>query len=166
MADYAYTIAPLTEAHARQILCWRYAAPYDFYNPPDTDRIEDQYLQRFLNPAYAFHAVMDSQQTLFGFCSFGIDGQVPGGDYAETALDIGLGMRPDLTGQGHGKVFFAAILAFIHAHFCAARRRLTVAQFNRRALSQDTRLGFHETAVFTDSRHAIAYTVLNLDVIT
>jgi GNAT superfamily N-acetyltransferase len=164
MADY--TIDTLTADHARQILCWRYPSPYDFYNPPETSLIEDQYIEQFLNPIYEFRAVIDSQQVLAGFCSFGIDGQVPGGDYSEAALDIGLGMRPDLTGLGLGAAFFAAILAFSQSHFYAAQLRLTVAQFNRRAVTLYKHFGFRETAKFTDSEHAIAYTVMNLDLIT
>lgn len=164
MADY--TIEPLTGDHARQILCWRYSAAYDFYNPLDTGEIEDLDVQQLLNPTYNFHAVIDGQHGHCGFCSFGINGQVPGGDYAEVALDVALGMRPALTGQGHGAVFFAAILAFSQSHFCKARLRLTIAQFNQRALSLYQHFGFQETAKFTDARHAIAYTELNLDVNT
>ena len=161
-----YTIIPLKDDHARQILRWRYTAPYDFYNSPDTGLSEDQYLQQFLNPIYAFHAIVDSQQNFCGFCSFGIDGQVLGGDYTEAALDIGLGMRQDLTAQGQGAAFFATILAFSQSHFYAPQLRLSVAQFNKRALALYAGFGFRKTAEFTDSTHAITYTVLNLDVIT
>jgi ribosomal-protein-alanine N-acetyltransferase len=161
-----YTITPLTEDYARQILRWRYTAPYDFYNSPDTRLIQGQYLQQFLNPIYAFHAIVDSLQQFCGFCAFGIDGQLLGGGYTEAALDIGLGMGPDLTAQGQGAAFFATILAFCQSHFCAPQLRLSVAQFNRRALALYAGSGFRKTAEFTDSKHAIAYTVLNLDVIT
>jgi hypothetical protein len=35
-----------------------------------------------------------------GFCCFGPDAQLRGGDYHEPALDVGLGLRPDLVGKG------------------------------------------------------------------
>jgi ribosomal-protein-alanine N-acetyltransferase len=79
---------------------------------------------------------------------------------------IGLGMRPSLSGQGRGVAFFTSTLAFRQPHFYATRLRLTVAQFNRRALALYKQFGFQKTAEFTDPRHAIAYTVLNLDVTT
>jgi ribosomal-protein-alanine N-acetyltransferase len=161
-----YHLIPLTADHARQILRWRYQPPYDFYNSPDTGVIEQQYIEQFLDPTYAFHAIIDGQKLLAGFCSFGMDGQVHGGDYTDPALDIGLGMRPDLTGQGQGVAFFTSILTFRQSHFYATRLRLTVAQFNRRALALYKQFGFQETTEFTDPMHAIAYTVLNLDVTT
>jgi len=169
MAEHSmteYFITPLTTLHAQQILGWRYPVPYDFYDAPDIGLDEEHYIQQFLDPVYAFHAVIDSQQTLCGFCSFGIDGQVPGGDYTESALDIGLGMHPDLTGQGHGTIFFSAILAFAQSQFGANRLRLTVARFNSRALTLYQKFGFRETAQFADPCHPIAYTVLKLDVTT
>ena len=65
-------------------------------------------------------------------CSFGIDAQVPGGDYSAQALDVGLGLRPDHTGQGLGVTFLGAILAFAQeryspTNFAQRWRLLTIA---------------------------------------
>lgn len=50
-----------------------------------------------------------SKDELVGFFSFGAEAQVPGGDYDNAkALDIGLGMRPDLTGKSLGLGFVEA----------------------------------------------------------
>ena len=38
----------------------------------------------------AFFATLNLQGELEGYCSFGSDGQVPGGDYSAEALDIGI----------------------------------------------------------------------------
>ena len=48
-------------------------------------------------------------------------------------LDYGLGLRPDLTGQGLGLEFFLAGLAFAHERYRPERVRLHVAAFNERA---------------------------------
>ncbi len=40
---------------------------------------------------------------MVGFCSFGVDGRVPGGDYPDGPLDVGMGMRPDLTAAAWGR---------------------------------------------------------------
>ncbi len=94
------TFQPMDEAGTRAILKWRYDAPYDIYNI-DPDNVEKE-MQVFLDPQNAYHTVTDEHSDLVAYCCFGPDGQVPGGDYSAAALDIGLGVRPDLTGQGRG----------------------------------------------------------------
>ena len=62
----------------------------------------DDAITFFLAPKNGYLAVRDSEGALVGFCCFGFEGQVPGGDYSVDALDVGIGMRPELTGQGLG----------------------------------------------------------------
>ncbi len=157
--DHSYRIRPLEEQDARDILSWRYPSPYDFYNPPQDDHAE-HYISQFMEPALAFHAIIDEQAKFVGFCSFGSDGQVPGGDYSEDALDIGLGMRPELTGQGRGEAFFDAILKHGLATFKPQRVRLTVASFNQRAMALYQKFGFTYHDEFVDSVLAVSYVVL------
>ena len=53
--------------------------------------------EELLNPEVGYHAVM-AEDRLIGFRSFGPDGQVPGWEYDDSALDTGGGLRPELTG--------------------------------------------------------------------
>lgn len=138
---------------------WRYPAPYDFYDPPEATDI-DYYVRQFLDPDLMFHAVLDDHDRFVGFCSYGRDGQVKGGDYTLDALDIGVGMRPDLTGQGIGAAFFEAILHFADEHVKAGRKRVTVAKFNERALRLYRRFGFHEHDEFEEPRSGVSYKIL------
>ncbi len=71
----------------------------------------DDAVKSFLEPRYAYHAAWRRDHGLAGFCCYGQDAQVPGGDYAAPAIDVGLGMRPDLVGQGLGDEFLRSILA-------------------------------------------------------
>ncbi len=158
-AAASWHLERLNAAQAREILSWRYAAPYDFYNPP-SDADEASLVIEFLRDDLGFHAVMGLRGEFIGFCSFGLDGQVPGGDYREPALDIGLGMRPDLTGQGLGEQFFGAILDFAMSTRPADCYRLTVADFNERALRLYRKFGFEDSDAFFDSRTGAAYTIL------
>jgi [ribosomal protein S18]-alanine N-acetyltransferase len=48
-------------------------------------------------------------------------------------LDYGLGLRPDLTGQGLGLEFFRAGVAFARERYQPQRVYLHVAEFNERA---------------------------------
>jgi RimJ/RimL family protein N-acetyltransferase len=149
----------LTRDHALAILDWRYPHPYDFYDPPE-DGPREQFIVEFLKPTLNFHAVLDTDDTFLGFCSFGLDGQVPGGDYADDALDIGLGMRPELTGQGHGARFVQSILSYAKASIAPNCFRMTVANFNHRAMRLYKQLGFQELAGFDDIRFGLPYTIL------
>lgn len=157
------SITPLQEDHARQILEWEYDPPYDFYNPPKSAIDPEVYVKEFLNRDLHFHAVMGSENRLIGFCSFGRDGQVPGGTYTDDALDIGLGMKPSFTGQGLGPTFFEAIVNHARIFFNPSAIRLTVADFNERAMTLYKRFGFKETDCFRNIRTDIGYKILKRD---
>lgn len=151
----------LARSEAAQILRWRYEAPFDFYNPPDHDDPE-VFIQQFLARENGFHSVFDHQHVFIGFCSFGLDGQVNGGDYQNDALDIGLGMSPDLTGRGLGLQFVQTILAFGRQEKRASRLRLTVADFNQRAIKVYEQCGFQPFQWFCDD-FGVPHTVMLLD---
>jgi ribosomal-protein-alanine N-acetyltransferase len=154
-----YLIKPLTELHAREILTWRYPHPYSFYDPPYDDR-GDHYVRQFLKPELQFHSVVDRSDQFVGFCSFGIDGQVPGGDYSASALDIGLGMRPDLTGLGLGRAFVGAILGHARQAMSPEIFRLTVADFNQRAMVLYRQMGFVRSDSFIEPVQRTSYSIL------
>lgn len=131
------------------MLDWRYQPPFDFYNPPQQNLYHLR--TQLLDPFWRFHAVLDEQEVLCGYCSFGEDGQVEGGDYTRSALDIGLGLRPDLTGKGYGTDFLTEIMTYARDVFEFDSFRLTVAAFNHRAISLYNHLGFEMVSKFTDT---------------
>ncbi|MEM9161876.1 MAG: hypothetical protein AAGC54_02250 [Cyanobacteria bacterium P01_F01_bin.4] len=78
-----FEFQPPEEQLALAILSWRYPAPYDVYNfDPATRQADLCYL---LDPKNAFFAILNRQGELEGYCSFGTDGQVPGGNYEDRA---------------------------------------------------------------------------------
>ena len=134
-----YSISPLSEENAREITTWQYDPPYDLYDLG----LED--MAGLLNPDYCYHQVMDPKGILVGFCCFGLDAQVPGGDYQQNesvVLDIGVGLRPDLTGQGRGTTFVGDILDYGYATYRPEVFRATIASFNQRSLTTFQMLGF------------------------
>ncbi len=145
----AYTFSLLTDEQARAIAAWRYDPPYDFYNS-DADPADLEELLDCRNPYYA---VIDHQGAMIGFLCFGETARVLAGLTAGAyddpdALDIGLGLRPDLTGQGHGFAFVEAGLDFARATFRPRLFRLSVAAFNRRAIRVYERAGFRPIRTF------------------
>jgi len=137
--------SPMDETAAREIVTWRYEPPYDVYNFEDCEET----IQYALNPHNNFFALRDREGELIGFCSFGQDGQVPGGDYTEQALDIGMGIRPDFTGQGYGAIFVEAALDFARKEFSPKKFRVTIAAFNQRAQRVWEVNGFQQIQTFT-----------------
>jgi [ribosomal protein S18]-alanine N-acetyltransferase len=63
-------------------------------------------------------------------------------------IDIGIGMKPELTGKGAGSFFFKTILSSIRADISIEPQRLTVATFNERAIHLYKKFGFVQTVQF------------------
>jgi len=153
MTNAQIHIAPLTRQHAEDISTWHYQAPYDCYDMTGVDP-ED-----LLDPGRGLHAVI-ADGHLIGFRSFGTDGRVPGWNYDTSALDTGGGLRPELTGQGLGRVAISAGLAFGRTRFAPEAFRITVATFNTRALRTVTSLGFSPVGEFSASHDGRPFEVL------
>ncbi len=153
---------PMDEVNARAISNWRYDAPYDLYNP-NPDNVEED-VQVFLDPQNAYYTITDKHRDLVAYCCFGPGAQVQGGDYNAAALDIGLGMRPDLTGQGHGLTYVNATLNLARRTFMPTAFRVTVAAFNTRALRVWENAGFQPMQTFQRSQDSRAFVVLMREV--
>jgi ribosomal-protein-alanine N-acetyltransferase len=111
-----------------------------------------------LDPRNGFHGVHGSDG-LVGFCSFGSDGRVPGGPYADDALDVGAGMDPALVGVGHGRAFLGAVVHYAKSNLNAGRLRATIASWNERALRASRSVGFRPISTFA-TKQGIDFTVL------
>ena len=134
-------IEPLTEQHALEIAEWRYEFPYEWYDTAaDPRRIE-----LFAHPQRreSLRAVVDHDGELVGFFNFVREGD---------EVRVGLGMRPDLTGQGLAQPFIQAGLDYATLEWRPRRFRLWVARWNERALRAYRRAGFTEVRPHERSR--------------
>jgi RimJ/RimL family protein N-acetyltransferase len=152
------SIQPLTAAQVRQMLAWQYAGPYAIYNMDGEDPAEAN--QFIGDPANGYFAIADETGDLIGFCNFGHDARVPGGDYGEEALDIGMGLRPDLTGQGRGAAYAAAVFEFARRNFPHSLHRVTIAEFNRRAQRLCEHFGFQVGELFAHARDGRPFVIM------
>jgi ribosomal-protein-alanine N-acetyltransferase len=147
MTQTGYVFRPINEEEARAVVAWRYEAPYDFYDMAN----DPEGLEELLGPPErrrGYYAALSGGE-LVGFVCFGPGGQVPSFDYADDgSLDIGLGLRPDLTGRGLGFEFLIACLEFGRRRFAPTGFRLAVAMFNERAIRVYERAGFRRVEVF------------------
>jgi RimJ/RimL family protein N-acetyltransferase len=148
----------MDEAGARAIFAWRYPPPYDIYNL-DPGRMEEE-MPVFLDRDNAYYCLYNRGGSLVAFCCFGPEARVPGGDYSPPALDVGLGMRPDLTGQGRGRAYARAVLDFAATTWAPPAFRVTVAEFNQRARRVWQELEFRLVARFARNRDGMPFVIL------
>jgi RimJ/RimL family protein N-acetyltransferase len=127
--------------YASEVAAWHYEPPYDFYDlasdPHDEAEMRD--------PAYAaqYRAVLeDGDERLGAFWYFKPQGDV---------VEVGIGLRPDLTGRGLGEEFLRAQLDYARGEWRPATFRLFVAAWNERAIRLYERLGFSK--VGRETRH-------------
>ena len=144
-----YLFKQMDDDEAREISGWRYEPPYDFYDAVsdpgdleellDPERREDAYFSAF------------DEVLLVGFFQFEVRGDT---------VDVGLGLRPDLTGAGLGLGFLLAGLDFARERFSPARFTLAVATFNGRAIRVYEKAGFRRGDVYTHRTNGGEYPFL------
>ena len=127
-------ISLLTQANADQIARkWHYSGQYSFYDmendPEDFEEIITLRLR-----ANKYYQILDDKDELVGyFCLERL---------SEEKVEVGLGLRPDLTGRGLGLNFVKEIETFIQNNFNYKLIILSVASFNKRAIKVYQRAGF------------------------
>ena len=97
----------MDDADAREISGWRYEPPYDFYDPT----ADPADLAELLDPERrrdTYFSVVAEENRLVGFFQF---------EGKDETVDVGLGLRPDLTGRGLGAEFVLSGLAFARGRF-------------------------------------------------
>jgi ribosomal-protein-alanine N-acetyltransferase len=137
-----WRLADMTPEYATALSTWVYDEPYSLYSASPEDK------DWYLDPDNGYLAVVDAEGELVAHCCIGFDARVPGGDYDEDAIDLGSGMRPDLTGNGHGATLLGLIIDEAQRRRPDAPLRTTIAAFNERAQHLIRKLGFAETQIF------------------
>lgn len=83
---------------------------------------------------YGYYAVDNAPGDLIGFFTFN--------KLSRNTVIVGLGLRPDLTGQGYRLAFVQAGIEFGKGCYAPATFQLAVAPFNARAIKVYMRAGF------------------------
>lgn len=137
-----FSFERLSQAEAEEIALWHYPEPFSFYDWA----ADSGDLAELLDPALrgdAYFAVHDREDHLIGYFSFRRRDR--------RAVEIGLGLRPDRTGQGLGGAFLRAGLDYARRRFEPTEFVLSVATFNERAIMVYKRAGFARVRVFMHS---------------
>lgn len=157
------TILPMDRDSAETISRWHYPGEYAVYD------MEPGELDELLGGEYyaAFDAAIKDSGELVGFFCYGSCARVPTDHlpdpYAGDSLDVGLGMRPDLCGQGNGAAFLRAGVDFAQTRFGVSRFRLTVMTFNSRAIHAYESAGFEPRFHFVNHAGTARFQTMTLE---
>jgi RimJ/RimL family protein N-acetyltransferase len=132
---------------SKEISSWQYEGLYSIYSMDGSEECIGE-----LNSG-SYYAVKDEDGELMGYYCFGEAAQVPAGNahgaYVDKSfVDIGLGMKPELCGNGRGYDFITKEKQFAKALFPDKNLRLTVADFNERAIKVYEKAGFEKVMAF------------------
>ena len=148
-----YTFQTMTQEQAEEIVTnWHYNGEYSFY---DMDADQEDLLE-FLDAekrSESYFVVIQNKEVI-GFYSFN--------QITEDMIDIGLGMKPNLTGNGNGLEFLKDGLEFAKSKYNPKEITLSVATFNQRAIKVYKKVGFKEAGTFVQATNGSSFEFLKM----
>lgn len=136
-----FYVVPMESLHAREICEWEYSPPYNIYGWMSWEQMEALGVE-FGDPllrSEQYVSVVDEQGNLCGFAQlFPMEGVVR----------LGVGMRPDLCGNGMGQQFMQAIVQAALARYPDREIDLEVLTWNQRAIRAYQKSGFTITDTY------------------
>lgn len=142
-----FTIRPFTEADADGVASWRYPPPYDTYDVSQDPSLDDEMRDESRWGASWFAADDAGSGQLAGFLELVADESESDGA-TQVEVEIGLGLRPDLTGRGIGVELVHAALEFSRGRWSPERFALDVFPWNERAITCYVHAGFERGDVY------------------
>lgn len=145
-------IDKLSQQNAEKIADdWKYDGEYSFYDM--TEDIEDyeEIISPLLRENNYFQVIRNDE--LFGFFVL---------EQTENIVDMGVGLKPELTGNGLGIQFIFLILNYIKENYSVPTVRLGVAKFNIRAQKVYEKAGFIKTREYEQPTNGATYTFVEM----
>ncbi|BCB03587.1 GNAT family N-acetyltransferase [Bacillus sp. KH172YL63] len=149
--SYQFTI--MSQEQAEEIAYqWKYDGEYAFYDMT----ADEEDLSEFLDDKLRGHTTysVHHEGEMMGFFTYH---ESPKG-----TVDIGLGMKPSLTGNGGGMAFAKAGMDFAGTLYDVAYFTLSVAAFNKRAIKVYTKLGFEPQHHFSQQTNGGNYEFIKM----
>lgn len=148
-----YKFKLMTQEQAEEIAFnWHYDAEYSFYDM----EADQEDLVEFLDPQNRgdSYFVVTIDNDMIGFFSFS--------KVAKNTIDIGLGMKPNLVGNGNGLDFLKAGIEFAKSKYTPQTITLSVATFNKRAIKVYEKIGFKEVETFMQDTNGDRFEFLKM----
>lgn len=157
-----YYFRNINEDDVIDISNWKYKDEYCIYSMSQSKELFDELTDG------SYYAVDDENRHLVGYFCVGKSAKVPNRyDYNvykdNSYLDMGLGLRPNLCGQGNGHSFVKAGIDYFSQKLGINKYRLTVASFNIRAIKVYERAGFCYNTSFIKVSNNIEFNVMTYE---
>ncbi|MBJ6360775.1 GNAT family N-acetyltransferase [Paenibacillus sp. GCM10012307] len=136
-----FTFCPLTEAYAQEACSWRYPPPYDVFERLSWEhqKAAEIDLGDPIVRDKQYLAIVDQHYILCGYVQlFPLSG----------VLRLGVGLRPDLCGQGLGAPLMRKLALEARRHAPGQEIDLEVPAWNVRAIKAYEKAGFHITDTY------------------
>jgi [ribosomal protein S18]-alanine N-acetyltransferase len=130
---------------ARAVSGWTYPPPYDVY---DSDPAAVRLFLERTPDGEGYYPAVDDGGSVVAFAVLGAEARVSGQEPAPGVVDLGLGVRPDLTGSGVGGALVRQAIDLARELFRPAAVRSAVAVFNERSIALCRRAGFRPVRDF------------------
>ncbi|MBN8191293.1 GNAT family N-acetyltransferase [Bacillus sp. NTK074B] len=131
---------------------WKYEGKYTSYDMSADEDDLAEFLDERQRGSSVYSVFQDGE--MVGFYSFHL--------LKDETVDIGLGMRPSITGKGKGQQFTEAGSEFARTQYSAGSFSLSVATFNERAIKVYTIVGFHPLETFIQHTNGSSYEFLKM----
>jgi [ribosomal protein S18]-alanine N-acetyltransferase len=142
-----FTIRAFTEADADGVASWRYPAPSDAYDASQDPSLDQEMRDPSRWGATWFAADDADTGTLAGFLEL-VASESDTDQGTRVEVEVGLGLRPDLTGIGIGPSFVEAALGFARERWQPSTFALDVFPWNERAIRCYEQTGFERGEVY------------------
>ena len=133
-----FNFEKMQKKYAKEILKWHYDGKYSFYDMEfDKEDLED-FLEIIENDNWDnYYVAVDEEENLIGMFTYNFNMDV---------MEIGLGLKPSLTGKGIGEHYVKAGIEYglLELGFKGKQIKLSVANFNTRAIKVYKKIGFKE----------------------
>lgn len=131
----------VTPGEAAALATWRYPPPWERYSHDPADPA----LFLVGGPrGEGYYPAVDPEGDVIAFCVLGAEARIPGQQPVAGTVDLGMGVRPDLTSTGLGTVLLEQALALAATIPGHRRTRVVVAADNRRSLALCHTAGFQD----------------------
>lgn len=142
-----FTMRAFTEADADAVASWRYPAPYNVYDAREDPSIGEEMRDPSRWGASWFAADDAGTGELAGFLEL-VASESDSEAGTQVEVEVGLGLRADLTGRGIGVEFVEAALGFSRERWSPRSFALDVFPWNERAIRVYERTGFERGEVY------------------
>jgi len=145
----------IRSAAAHIMQTWRYTGIMNRYSFAANETTH----QRLCQHESGYWQVRDEQGSLYGFVVIGHHAQVAGGDYTSNAVDLLIGLRPDLIGQLRGGGLCAVAITHAQSRHPDKTLRVSIPTSHDAALAVWQRAGFYPEYAFM-SNDKVPFVVL------